>query len=255
MEFKRCYGCMRKLDSPGGVCAHCGYDNTADPAGQPNHALPCGTILNGRYVVGKVLGQGGFGITYIGYNLSLEMPVCIKEYFPSGAMRSSRENRSVYWSSGDAELLHRGRESFITEARKAVRLNDLDSIVKVWDVFYENETAYIIMNYLEGESLHRWLVRRSAPLDEKSCFELLEPVMRDLREVHERGIIHRDIKPDNLMRTPEGKLILLDLGAAKDLSHGDSIYFFVVRIRSRTELSIAARDIFLRVLTRFPKLA
>ena len=220
MEFKRCYGCMRKLDSPGGVCAHCGYDNTADPAGQPNHALPCGTILNGRYVVGKVLGQGGFGITYIGYNLSLEMPVCIKEYFPSGAMRSSRENRSVYWSSGDAELLHRGRESFITEARKAVRLNDLDSIVKVWDVFYENETAYIIMNYLEGESLKQWLVRRNMPLDEKSCFELLEPVMRDLREVHERGIIHRDIKPDNLMRTPEGKLILLDLGAAKDLSGG-----------------------------------
>ena len=218
MEFKRCYGCMRKLDSPGGVCAHCGYDNTADPAGQPNHALPCGTILNGRYVVGKVLGQGGFGITYIGYNLSLEIPVCIKEYFPSGAMRSSRENRSVYWSSGDAELLLRGRESFITEARKAVRLNDLDSIVKVWDVFYENETAYIIMNYLEGESLKQWLVRRNMPLDEKSCFELLEPVMRDLQQVHERGIIHRDIKPDNLMRTPGGKLILLDLGAAKDLS-------------------------------------
>ncbi len=228
MEFKRCYGCMRKLDAPGGVCARCGYDNTTGPAVQPKHALPCGTVLNGRYVVGRVLGQGGFGITYIGYNLSLEMPVCIKEYFPTGAMRSSRENRSVYWSGGNAEQLHQGRESFITEARKAVRLNDLDSVVKVYDVFFENETAYIIMNYLEGESFQRWLVRRDEPLDEKSCFELLEPVMRDLRQVHERGIIHRDIKPDNLMRTPEGKLILLDLGAAKDLSGGSAQSSYMV---------------------------
>ena len=228
MEFKRCYGCMRKLDAPGGVCARCGYDNTTGPAGQPKHALPCGTVLNGRYVVGRVLGQGGFGITYIGYNLSLEMPVCIKEYFPTGAMRSSRENRSVYWSGGNAEQLHQGRESFITEARKAVRLNDLDSVVKVYDVFFENETAYIVMNYLEGESFQRWLVRRDEPLDEKSCFELLEPVMRDLQQVHERGIIHRDIKPDNLMRTPEGKLTLLDLGAAKDLSGGSAQSSYMV---------------------------
>ena len=227
MEFKRCYGCMQALDSPGGICAHCGFDNLKGTAEQPGHALPCGTVLAGHYVVGKVLGQGGFGITYIGWNLSLEMPVCIKEYFPSGAMRSTLHSSAVYWS-GNTEDLRQGRESFVKEARKAVRLSDLSSVVKVWDVFYENETAYIIMNYIGGETLKCWLIKRGSPIDEKTCFAMLEPVMRDLRAVHERGIIHRDIKPDNLMLTSDGELRLLDLGAAKDLSGGSGQSSYMV---------------------------
>ena len=224
MEFKRCYSCMHTLDSPGAVCPHCGYDNTKAPAAQPDYILPCGTVLNGRYVLGRMLGQGGFGISYIAYNLALDMTVCIKEYFPAGAaMRSAANSRLVLWSGGEnAEELKRGRESFVKEARKAVKLRDLSHVVKVWDVFYENETAYIVMDYIEGQTLKSWLLGRGTPLDEKACFHLLAPVMTDLEQVHARDIIHRDIKPDNLMLTPEGKLMLLDLGAAKDLSGGSS---------------------------------
>jgi serine/threonine protein kinase len=102
MEFKRCYGCMRELDAPGTVCPHCGYDNTNDPKKQPSHVLSCGTILNGQYMVGRSLGQGGFGITYIGYDLNLEIPVCIKEYYPEGyASRSATQSHMVYWGTSE----------------------------------------------------------------------------------------------------------------------------------------------------------
>ncbi len=238
MEFNRCYACMEKLNSPGGTCGSCGYDNTAGPAGQPAHALPCGTVLAGHYLTGCVIGQGGFGITYMAWNLALETPVCIKEYFPAGAaVRSLNRNGLVLWGSGEnAEQLKTRRESFVKEARKAARLSDLGSIVKVWDVFYENETAYIVMNYIAGETLKNYLVRRGRVLEEERCLKLLLPVMRDLDQVHSRGIIHRDIKPDNLMLTPEGNVILLDLGAAKDLSSGSGQSSFLVASQGFTPL-------------------
>ena len=220
MEFTRCYGCMRELDAPGARCPKCGFDNTNDPARQPSHVLKCGTILDGQYVVGRSLGQGGFGITYLGYDLKLEMPVCIKEYYPEGAaMRSSTQSSMVYWgSSENAQSLKDSRASFVKEAQKAVKLRNLSHVVSVWSVFYENETAYIVMDYIEGETLKDKLVRTQKPLDEKACVELLTPVMRDLEKAHALGIIHRDIKPENLMLDAEGEPVLLDMGAAKDLT-------------------------------------
>ena len=229
MVFDRCYGCMGELPAPGGSCRHCGYDNTRDMSRQPDHALPCGTVLAGHYVVGRVLGQGGFGISYIGWDLNLELKVCIKEYYPEGAaMRSANQSRQVYWgASENAQSLKAGRESFVKEARKAVKLRDLSHVVSVWGVFFENETAYIAMDYAEGETLRTRLMR-DGPLTEKRCLDLLEPVIRDLEQVHARGIIHRDIKPDNLMVTSEDELMLLDLGAAKDLSYGSGQSSYLV---------------------------
>ena len=230
MEFKRCYGCMGELNRSGSVCPDCGYDNAAEPQKQPRHALSCGTILAGHYVVGRVLGQGGFGITYIGWNLALEQRVCIKEYFPSGAaVRSTADNQLVLWGSGEhAEQLKSRRESFVKEARKLAKLSDLAAVVKVWDVFYENDTSYIVMNYVSGKTLKSWLVERGTPIDTETCVSLLDPVMRELERVHERGIIHRDIKPDNLMLQADGKIVLLDLGSAKDLSGGSNQTSYLV---------------------------
>jgi serine/threonine protein kinase len=238
MELARCYACMGKLNTPGGVCPQCGFDNSAGLHTQPGHALPCGTVLAGHYLVGRVIGQGGFGITYIAWNLSLDIPVCIKEYFPAGAaVRSPGQNGFVLWGSGEsAEALKRRRESFVKEARKAAKLSDLSSIVKVWDVFYENETAYIVMNHVAGETLKSFLVKSGRPMEEKYCLSLLTPVMRDLDQVHARGIIHRDIKPDNLMLTPDGTIVLLDMGAAKDLSGGCEQSSFMVASQGFTPL-------------------
>ena len=230
MEFKRCYGCMEELAVSGGFCPRCGYDNTNDPKRQPTQALSCGTVLNGRYVIGKVLGQGGFGITYLAFNLGLESPVCIKEYFPAGAaMRSTQQSGVVAWSAGvGADALRQGRESIVKEARKAVKLRELRSVVKVWDVFYENETAYLVMDYVDGKPLSAWLRHGGRPLSEAECIQLFVPVLADLARIHEAGIIHRDIKPDNLMVKPDGSLVLLDFGAAKDLSGGSGQSSFMV---------------------------
>lgn len=217
-----CYSCMKPLGRPDGKCPHCGCGNAESAKSQPAHALPCGTVLNKRYLVGRVLGQGGFGITYIGFDLLLELRVCIKEYFPNGAaMRSGARGGTVYWNSGTLnEELKRGRDSFLTEARKAVRLRDLKSVVKVWDVFYCNETAYIIMEYIEGVTLRRHLQSQKRPMEATACFRALLPMMRDLDEIHKRDIVHRDISPDNIIVRPDGGLTLVDLGAAKDLSLG-----------------------------------
>ena len=223
MGFTRCYSCMQELDRPGGRCPRCGNENNTLARSQPSHALPCGYLLHGRYVIGKTLGQGGFGMTYIGWDLALETRVCIKEYFPAGAaMRSSTMSTTVTWSGGNnAEELKGGRESFIKEARKAVKLRKLNAVVQVWDVFYENETAYLVMDYVEGVTLKRHLTETRKPLSEEECVRLLMPVMKDLEAVHARGIIHRDISPDNLMLQTDGTLVLLDIGAAKDLSRGN----------------------------------
>ena len=219
MTANLCYRCMHTLPVPGGVCPHCGYDNTNDPLKQPSHVLPCGTVLENRYVIGRSLGQGGFGITYIGFDLKLELRVCIKEYYPEGAaMRSSTQSSTVYWgTSVNSQELKDSRQSFVKEARKAVKLRDFGHVVTVWDVFYANETAYIVMDYVEGETLKSHLYKTGKPLSERECFDLLSPVIRDLDGVHALGIIHRDIKPDNLMLRSDGRLVLLDLGAAKDL--------------------------------------
>ena len=244
MRFTRCYGCMGELPVPGGICPNCGYDNTKGPASQPAHALRCGTVLNGHYIVGRSLGQGGFGITYIGYDSTLARRICIKEYFPSGAaLRNTLESNVVSWGSGDnAQDLRRGRDTFVKEAHKAVKLRGLDAVVSVWDVFFANETAYIVMEYIDGVTLKDWLLGEKTPLEEADCIQLLHPVMKDLAQVHARGIIHRDISPDNIMLRGGKTPMLLDLGAAKDLSSDQGKSSYVVAKQGFTPLEQYSRQ-------------
>lgn len=230
MKNARCYSCMEEIPQAGRQCPHCGYDNARGPQMQPKNALPCGTVLLGRYEIGKVLGQGGFGITYIAFDRAVSLKVCIKEYFPSGAaMRNASQGNTVHWSGGEnAALLMRGRERFIREARKAATLRNLNAVVKVWDVFFEHETAYIVMDYAEGVTLKEYIDDGERLLSEERCIELLSPVMRDLHKAHTCGIVHRDISPDNLMLRPDNTIVLLDMDGAKDLSFGSTKSSFAV---------------------------
>ena len=133
------------------ICPHCGTD-LRKLQGIP-HALQPGTVLNGKYLIGNVLGQGGFGITYIGFDLALEVKVAVKEYYVTGsASRVSAKNPEVYWITDPGNMNH-----FITEARRMAMLGQMPEIAKVRDVFYANKTAYIIMEYVEGEELKRYL--------------------------------------------------------------------------------------------------
>ena len=217
MEIRRCMKCMHALAAGETFCSECGR-----PYGSVEtepFALKPGTILDGKYLVGEMLGQGGFGITYIGFDLLLEQKVAIKEYYPMSTGMVSRENSTtVVWSSAVMQKsgMEKGFDSFLKEARKMAKLGGIPGVVGVKSVFIQNETAYIVMDFIEGETLLKKL-QRGGPMDYGTCISLMTPIMQALAEVHKHGIIHRDISPDNIMVQSDGKLILLDLGAAKDL--------------------------------------
>ena len=208
---------MHALAAGETVCPECGRPYGSVKA--ESFALKPGTILDGKYLVGEMLGQGGFGITYIGFDLLLEQKIAIKEYFPMSTGMVSREGRStVVWSDAVMQKsgVEKGFDSFLKEARKMAKLRSIPSVVGVNSVFIQNETAYIVMDFIEGETLLKKL-QREGPMDYGTCVTLMTPIMQALSEVHKHGIIHRDISPDNIMVQSDGKLILLDLGAAKDL--------------------------------------
>ena len=216
MEFDRCFSCMEKISTF--PCPHCGYDPGAESAFP--YALRPGMILNGKYVVGTVLGQGGFGITYSGWDLSLECKVAIKEYFPSAQVSRTQSSQGILqWYNTEAGRTARdsGIEMFLKEARKMARVRDIPQVVRVLDLFQQNNTAYIVMDFVEGETLKNRL-KKTGPLPWEAAKEIFLPAIEAMERVHKAGLIHRDLSPDNLMLTPDGSVRILDLGAAKDLN-------------------------------------
>ncbi len=218
MKQEYCIYCMNP--SPAEVCPHCGK-RRSEYVTDPHHLTP-GTLLNGKYEVGAVLGEGGFGITYIGRDRNLELRIAIKEYFPSGIVnRNNTASAEITASVGKAqEVFEKGKASFLEEARTLAKFSNLPNIVSVRDFFAENNTAYIVMEYLEGTNLKDYLTQKSL-MSFEQAFELLSPVMSALAKVHERGLIHRDISPANIMVLEDGTVKLLDFGAARDVSGAD----------------------------------
>lgn len=215
MEFNRCPGCMEP--SQENPCSRCGFDSRS-PSGM-EYALPLNTILAGKYVVGRVLGQGGFGITYIGWDLALERKVAIKEYYPSGQVSRTQGARSLTWYTTEQASVARksGMEMFLKEARKMVKVDNIPGVVRVLELFQENGTAYIVMEFVEGETLKTRL-QKTGPLSWSQTKAIFEPVVHAMSKVHRAGLVHRDLSPDNLMLTADGSVKILDLGAAKDLN-------------------------------------
>ena len=216
---KLCFGCMKEIENTGQRCPRCGFDINEYMQNCSARVLRPGTILNGQYLVGKVLGEGGFGITYLAYDLNMLFPVAIKEYFPAGlAVRDNTQlqtNRLTAFTGEKAAFYNRGMESFVEEARKLIQFREYDGIVKVNTLFYENGTAYMVMEYICGKSLKQYLQEKNTPLSEAETLEIMTPVLQILGKVHETGVIHRDISPDNIMLGDNGKVYLIDFGAAR----------------------------------------
>ena len=202
---------MAKTAPVDGKCPVCGCNVNMENA---PHQLPVNTILYGRYIVGRVLGAGGFGITYIGYDLKLDGRVAIKEYYPSGAANRSVSLTVYPTAEGNGNPFETGKERFLKEARVLSGFIEDSSIVTLRDYFEENGTAYIVMEYLDGEDLSHYAVRHGKfTFDE--ALDLLEPAMLALDKVHKKGLIHRDISPSNLMVLSDGRIKVLDFGAAR----------------------------------------
>lgn len=214
-----CYGCFREKDDSSYPCPFCGYDTVSD---HPYSALPAGSVLGGRYMTGKVLGMGGFGITYLGFDLTLEIKVAIKEYMPQGISARTQDKYTVtVISSKDKSGYDAGAERFLDEARILAKLQNLPNIISVQNYFRENNTAYFVMDYIEGMSLKSYLDSKGGRISFDEAVQLLLPVMKALDQVHKQNLLHRDISPDNIYITSDGQSKLLDFGAAR-FSSGDN---------------------------------
>lgn len=210
-----CMGCMRPCDTP--VCPACGWHSEMRPAN--DYCLPPETRLQGRYVVGRVLGYGGFGITYLGWDSTLNVKTAIKEYFPTGLAVRQPDRCTVSAASSQLERYQEGLERFLSEARDLARFDDHPGIVGVRDFFADNGTAYMVMQYLEGWTLKAFLAlqpEKTMPFE--AALRMLLPVLQALDSVHDKGLVHRDVSPDNLYLTKQGQVKLLDFGAARATS-------------------------------------
>ncbi len=174
--------------------------------------LAPGSLLDGgRYRLGPPLGRGGFGITYRAEDLRLERPVAIKELFPE---RARREGTSVVVSGAAAEGFARARQRFLREATTLARFGH-PSIVRIFAVFEEHGTAYLVLERLDGRTLAQELRSRRGPFSEAEALDVAGPVAAALSVVHRAGVLHRDVSPANLMRTRDGRMVLIDFGLAR----------------------------------------
>ena len=208
-----CYNCMCKNPDDAKICMKCGKKMIAD--NHPHHLKP-GTILDNKYLVGNAIGEGGFGITYVGLDLTLDMKIAIKEFYPSGyANRNNTVSNNVTLNfQNEGEYFKTGRESFLREAKSIAKFHDEKSIVDVRAFFEENETAYIIMEYLDGENLSDRL-KNVGTFEPAELFRLFIPIMQTLEKMHRENIIHRDISPENVRMISDGTLKLMDFGSAR----------------------------------------
>ena len=224
IKLNICYGCMRKLEEGQKICPFCGYDCNLSQNGED--VLPEGTVLSRKYLIGRVLGRGGFGVTYLGYDLDLQLKVAIKEYFPIGVCVRSSQSYNVITASAieDHTVFSRGCEVFLDEARTLAKFNS-PYVVHVRDFFREHGTAYIVMAFAEGVTLKAEMKKNAGKLPWERVLTLMKPLIQQLDRLHERNIIHRDIKPENLMLLDDENgehLMLLDFGSARTYVSNES---------------------------------
>lgn len=215
---KHCPGCFANKSGLA-VCPRCGYDESAERS--PLY-LPHGLVIGGQYRVGRVLGQpGGFGISYLAWDVHLQQRVAIKEYLPralAGRVPGSPDV-SVHVPEHQRPF-DDGLEHFLAEGRVIARF-DHPNVVRVRNFFRAHGTAYLVMDYYEGISLGDYLAGLpDGRVEPQSAARLLGPVLEGLQFVHERGIVHRDVKPHNIYLASGGRAILLDFGSAAALRPG-----------------------------------
>ena len=219
MSERRCFGCMRTTSQH--YCEHCGW-----PADRQNesHQLPVGTVLMGKYQIGRVLGQGGFGITYLGWDMNLDIQVCIKEFYPSSTVnRDVTRSTVVNCNTTNMEGYYAAcLERFLREGKALAKFRNVPQIVGIHDFFQLNNTAYMVMEFVSGIDLAKYVQKRGGRLHMDEILKILRPVMEALQLVHDAGIIHRDISPDNIMLEPREGAKLLDFGAVRNVEHPDA---------------------------------
>jgi serine/threonine protein kinase len=201
------------------ICPHCGYDQNTKK--KEAYLLDPGYILNNRYIIGVLLGAGGFGATYVAWDAVLNKKVAVKEYFPSEFATRIMGTTEVCAYDGEKSYQYEaGLASFIGEAKRLAKFNSQANIVHIYDSFEANSTAYIIMDYVEGKTLKE-LLKERGPLPYEEVVKYAILILNALQNVHNEGIIHRDIAPDNIKINGDDA-VLLDFGAARNATTHNS---------------------------------
>lgn len=215
----RCMGCMREYTPDTDTCPHCGYVKDT-PVTHSNYLKP-GTMVAGRYLIGKALGSGGFGITYIAWDSFNSRAVAIKEYLPGVfAYRVPGQDNVAAYNKESGEKFRAGMQKTVDESNTLARFNSLEGVVDVYNCVEANGTVYIIMEYLEGRTLKEELKEHgSYSFDE--ALGIMSPILNALYQIHDSKIIHRDISPDNIFICTDGTVRLIDFGAARVTAFND----------------------------------
>lgn len=222
-KTKICLGCLRQIDNNDAVCPFCGFD-PLELTDKKN--LRAGELLYNRYVVGKVLGEGGFGITYTGYDKSEKRAVAIKEYFPSNMvqrnMSRGHEGEVIPCDGNNGNSFARGLERFAKEGNTLKKFNKLTNVVKVYDYFLQNNTGYIIMEYVPGTTLTEHVAKKGN-FSTEEILTIIRPIVGDLKCIHEMGMVHRDISPDNIILQANRVAKVIDFGSARTVFQEESL--------------------------------
>ncbi|MDR1605199.1 MAG: protein kinase [Gracilibacteraceae bacterium] len=209
---KRCNNCFAEYEPHLEVCPECGYAEGDQPE-ELYHLRP-GMVLRGRYIIGRVLGIGGFGITYKAWDKNLEAVMAIKEYFPSGLVtRTPGTTNVILYAGNRAREYNHGVARFLDEAKNMARFSSHRNIINVFEFFEDNNTAYIVMEFLDGVSLGEFV--KSSRLGPETCLDIVASVCAALKEIHQTGIVHRDVSPDNIFLCLNNVVKLIDFGAAR----------------------------------------
>ncbi len=210
-----CEHCFAEISGKSGKCPFCSYpkNNEKYPT-----SLPEGTILAGRYVVGRVLGKGGFGVTYLCYDSKDKTRVAIKEYLPDSLThRNTGETQVSTYGGESEEYFKTGAQKFYDEAKLVSRFNGNPNIISVYEFFYENNTTYFVMEYLDGIDLKHYIKEKGGKISEAEVIYIALKITEALMIVHSTDVLHRDISPDNIFLCNDGKVKLIDFGAARQV--------------------------------------
>ncbi len=211
-----CPACFKQFANDIVECPHCKYNSNKKNNPNISCALPVETVLNGRYAVGKVLGKGGFGITYLAYDIRTGNKKAIKEFFPNDVVfRTAGQNMVSMCSRDKIPLFQTGAEKFYNEAKMLASFSNYPNIINVEEFFYENGTVYFSMEYLDGMDLRKYLIQNKGRISKEIATYILYETAKALSCVHAHGVLHRDIAPDNIYLCFDGRIKLIDFGSAR----------------------------------------
>lgn len=218
--MKLCMGCMNQIEDHLSACPYCGFNESA--LRQESYYLDPGTVVGGRYIVGRVLSYGGHTVSYLGMDAENERKVVVKEYLPSDFSTRSEGETDVTIYSGDGQIqFEQGLTNFLNEMNHIQHLQETPGIARVYDCLAENETGYVVSEYVEGKTLKE-ILEEGKIYEVEEAVEFIKKILSGLSRVHREDVVHCDISPDTIMVTAEGDIKLMDFGATRYVTTANS---------------------------------